>query len=399
LVIVFRDVSDLVKQDLERLNTSKLESVGLLAGGIAHDFNNILLAVLGNLSLAREFAADGAQVQRHVGLAEEAAQRAKALTQQLLTFARGGAPIKRTVWLREVMLNAMELPLRGTSVRCEPEVSADLWPVEVDPAQIGQVISHLVLNAVQAMPQGGLLRVSAANVELSRASGLPLAAGRYVRLAFQDEGQGIPHEHLPKIFDPYFTTKPRGTGLGLSAAYSIVRRHGGHIAVESALGRGTRFEVYLSAASDESPRPQRVDGPVRPGSGRVLVMDDDPAVRQVVRTMLRRLGYRAEEAGHGLEAIRLYQSAREAGDPFDVVILDLTVPGGLGGKEAVARLRAYDPQVKAVVSSGYSDDPVMAHHQEYGFRAVVEKPYRLEDLSRVLAQVMAPPTPEPVLNS
>lgn len=372
----------------EILKIRKLESVGLLAGGIAHDFNNILTAIMGNVSLGKQFADASSKVYGRLEAAEKACHRATELTQQLLTFSKGGAPIKRPVSITELIKESANFALRGSNVRCEFAIQDHLWPVDVDEGQMSQVISNIIINADQAMPQGGIVRVQAENLPVDMDHPLPLRAGHYVRISINDHGVGIPQEHLSKIFDPYFTTKPRGSGLGLATAYAILQKHDGYLAVESAVGMGTTFFLYLPASSQT----MRVASPPAArsyhGSGRILVMDDEEAIRELAGQMLMQLGYAVESACDGTEAIALYSKAKDTGQPFDAVIMDLTIPGGMGGKEAMRRLRELDPQIKAIVSSGYSTDPIMANFRHYGFRGVVVKPYNLDDLSTALHRVL-----------
>ncbi|MBI2059970.1 MAG: PAS domain S-box protein [Nitrospirae bacterium] len=382
-----KDMTQTKRLEGERERVSKLESVGVLAGGIAHDFNNILTAVIGNISVAKREVGDGTDLHAILSEAESASRRAKALTQQLLTFARGGAPVRRVVNLAKPIRSSSELMLSGSSARCEFSVPADLWPAEVDPGQIQQVMQNLVANAVQAMPPGGTVRVSLRNVEASGTVGTGLAPGRYVELGVSDTGSGIAPEHLPKVFDPYFTTKSTGSGLGLAVCHSIVKNHGGHIEIQSEVGRGTTVKVWLPA-TDKIPTPHsRASVEVMRGKGRVLVMDDEAPVRSVAARMLKSLGYEVEVAADGKQAIELYSRHLGNGGSFDVVLMDLTVPGGMGGKEAMARILEINPAVTAVVSSGYSEDPVLAEFKSYGFRGRVAKPYTLEELGRVLHEV------------
>jgi two-component system cell cycle sensor histidine kinase/response regulator CckA len=384
----------------ERLRAAKLESLGVLAGGIAHDFNNFLAAIMGNLSLARLSVAPGTALDEALHEAEQACQRAAGLTRQLLAFAKGGAPVKKKVWLQAGVRESAELATRGSGVQCDVYLAPDLWPVEADEGQIGQVVHNLTLNARQAMPQGGRVVVRAENVLVQRGTdgfawGLPLPDGPYVRIQVQDSGTGIAPEHLPKIFDPYFTTRAGGSGLGLAVVQGIVRRHDGHVAVHSTPGQGTTMSVYLPALPDSvgaalAPAREASEPAPVPGRGRILLMDDDAAVRSLVRRVLQRLGYEVAEAADGAEAVECYRQAHEAGRPFDAVIMDLTVPGRMGGLEAIRHLRELDPAVRAIVSSGYSDDPVMADYARYGFCGVLSKPYRAADLATVLAQVLVP---------
>ncbi|MHB8765060.1 MAG: hybrid sensor histidine kinase/response regulator, partial [Deferrisomatales bacterium] len=390
-VLVFRDVTERRAVQEERLKLDKLDSVGVLAGGIAHDFNNLLTVILNNLALAvrRGPAGDGAsQVLRR---AESAALQARHLSQQLLTFAKGGAPVRAVLALPSVVEEAARFTLSGSKVQCSFTFPEGLWPVEADEGQVTQVVSNLVLNAQQATRGGAPIRVSCENVTLGRGELPPLREGRYLALTVQDRGMGIPREHLRKIFDPYFSTKGTGNGLGLTTAHSIVKNHGGHITVRSEVGSGSTFTVYLPACDAAGVAPTAPADPTVPTGGVVLIMDDEKEVREATGELLEFLGFRAVLAADGGEAVRLYSQALAAGSPFDTVLLDLTVPGGMGGKEAVARLRELDPQVRAVVSSGYSNDPVLADWARHGFAGVLAKPYRAEELSRVLRSVRRAP--------
>jgi PAS domain S-box-containing protein len=390
VVLVFRDVTEKHRTTQELLRASKLESVGLLAGGIAHDFNNILTVILGNISMARVFAPADNSLTTTLAAAEKAAIRATDLTRQLLTFSKGGAPVKKTASLGEIIHETASFVLHGSNVRAQIVIPPDLWPVDVDVGQISQVINNLAINASHAMPEGGTLRIRATNVTFDSPSGGALKAGRYVCISVQDHGTGIPPENLPRIFDPYFTTKKHGSGLGLASSYSIIRKHDGDIRVESEPGRGTVFHIYLPAAEGPVTKaPEPVSAPPAVGRGRVLVMDDEEPIRQLITRMLEPLGYSVTTTADGVEALRKYEDARVKGDPFSAVILDLTVPGGMGGKETIQRLRALDPAVRAIVSSGYSEDPVMARYREFGFCSVVAKPYRLHELSMALREATA----------
>ncbi len=404
-VRVFRDVTNDQRMAAELAKASKLESLGLLAGGIAHDFNNILTAVLGNISLAKMFLASQAErAQTRLDEAERASYRARDLTAQLLTFARGGAPIKQLARLPDLIRESTEFALHGSSVQVRFTLPDDLPAIEVDPVQLSQVINNLVINAVQAQPDGGLLDVwaQARDLEEGHPTGLP--AGRYVKICVEDAGKGIPAENFAKIFDPFFTTKERGSGLGLATTYSIVKNHGGSINFDSIVGHGTIFRVYLpvsaepaaSAAMGLGAEPARDDRvalpdapPPTPGSaGRVLVMDDEEDIRSLASGMLEQLGYECVAAADGVAAVEEFERARVENRPFDALILDLTVPGGFGGLEVLNHLRLLDPEVSAVVSSGYANAPIMADYARHGFRDILAKPYRLADLATVLERVV-----------
>ena len=388
VVLVFRDATEKQKLEEEILKAGKLESVGILAGGIAHDFNNILTAITGNISLAMRDIKPSDAIFRRLVDAESACLRAKELTYQLLTFSKGGAPVKKTVSVSEIIEDSARLALAGSNVRCKISVPDDLLPADVDEGQISQVINNLLINAVEAMPGGGVITVRAENLTAGKGDALPLAYGKYLKISIQDQGTGILPGHLRKIFDPYFTTKQKGSGLGLAICYSIVKKHDGHISVESVLGSGTTFSIYLPASSKEPARKKDSrEEPIR-GEGKILVMDDEAIVRDVTGQILKHLGYDAEFAGDGSEAIELYRKAKESGKPFDLVIMDLTVPGGMGGKEAIHWLIEIDPDVRAIVSSGYSDNLVMSDFRQYGFKGVVAKPYKIQQLALALHNVL-----------
>jgi PAS domain S-box-containing protein len=387
-----RDVTDRKRLEDERLKTSKLESLGVLAGGIAHDFNNILTAILGNISIARTLARDDDPIAKRLTEAEKASLRARDLTQQLLTFAKGGAPIMKPASIAEIVRDSAEFALRGSPTQCDLSIPEGLWPADADEGQISQVIHNLVLNADQAMPEGGTIQVRCENAAMDEDRGeprIPLPPGKYLKISVADHGIGIPEEHLKRIFDPYFTTKRRGSGLGLATAYSVIRNHGGCIAVESRLGVGTTFHVYIPASLNGVPGPE----PVQPhrfiGRGRILVMEDEDVVRDVASDILASLGYEVAVAAEGGEAVELYRRGSESGRPFDAVIMDLTVRGGMGGKEAVRKVLEINPAARVIVSSGYSEDPVMADFRKYGFSGVAVKPYKIDELGAALHRVLA----------
>jgi PAS domain S-box-containing protein len=385
------DVTDRKRMEVEIHRAQKLESLGLLAGGIAHDFNNLLTGILGNISFALqsgEGSADAGEALRDAGVAS---QRARALTQRLLTFAKGGAPVKRPLDVVGLVRASSGLALSGSRTACTVEAPDDLWPVEGDEVQLGQVLSNLILNADQAMPGGGTLVVRCQNALAGGAPPLP-PPGRYVEIAVHDRGTGIAPEHLDKIFDPFFTTKERGRGLGLSTSYSIAKQHSGHITVTSEQGVGTTFTLHLPASSapvEVVPASAPAAAPrAASRQGRILVMDDEESVRRTVQRMLRHLGYEVETAVDGKEAIARYAQELRGGTRFDAVIFDLTIPGGMGGAEAVREVLALDPRAKAIASSGYSNDPVMATHASYGFVCALGKPYELETLAAALQAVL-----------
>jgi PAS domain S-box-containing protein len=365
----------LAEQTQQRLN--RLESLGVLAGGIAHDFNNVLMGIMGNVSLARTEANPELRSEL-LYEAQDATRRAVSLTAQLLTFAKGGAPLKEAVELATLLKEVLDFALNGSAVRLDLDLRVTS-PVEVDPGQVREVIQSLVINALEAMPGGGALKVETG--DLTDANG-----ARFVWIAISDTGVGIGPETMEHIFDPYFTTKPAGTGLGLAVAHSIVAQHGGKITVHSLPDEGTTFQVFLpaSAVVEEASRRQGIGAPTVEKAIKVLIVDDEDMVRTILVRMLERLGYSGVPCASGEEAIRLFREAAGSGEPFDVVITDLTMPGGLGGVETTAALLEIDPNVLVVVSSGYSDDPAIARFRDYGFVASVKKPYTLDALRETL---------------
>jgi len=386
VVMVFRDITDKVRMEAAFLVSQKIESIGILAGGIAHDFNNILTTILGNVSLAKNQVTPEDEIFDLLNEAEMASTRAQTLTRQLLTFAKGGVPVKETASIKDNLIESSLFVLRGSRSSCEFSIAEDLWPAEVDIGQISQVINNIVINANQAMPEGGIIRVAAENLIIDDGQSLPLKPGRYIRISIKDQGVGIAEKHLLNIFDPYFTTKQEGSGIGLATTYSITKRHDGHITVESQLGVGTTFHIYLPASDKIVAEKKEVK--LIKGQGKILVMDDVVALRKIAGRILEKLGYEPEFAKDGAEAIRMYKEAQASEKPYHAVILDLTIPGGMGGKDAVNKLLEIDPEVRAIVSSGYSDDPVLSNFQEYGFKGMMPKPFTSQSLSKVLHDVL-----------
>ncbi len=387
-VLVFRDVTEKHRLETELLKIEKLESVGLLAGGIAHDFNNLLTSIVGNISLAKMHLDPGNTAYDRMTEAENASRRATDLTQQLLTFSRGGAPVRKAASIVDIIAESASFTLSGTNVAPTLCVSEDIWNVDVDAGQMSQVFNNLIINAVHAMPRGGNIFFVVSNVILSEDAPPNLKEGRYARITVRDEGLGIPPAQLDHIFDPYFTTKQSGSGLGLTSVYSIIKRHDGHITVESAPSIGTTFDIYLPASQSAPAQRPASDAKAAAGTGTVLVMDDEPLVRDISGSMLSSLGYNVALARHGAEAIEMYRKALNNGTPYDAIIMDLTIPGAMGGGEAIRELLALDPNVRAIVSSGYSNDPIMANFREYGFKGVMTKPYNLGNLGRTLTEIL-----------
>jgi PAS domain S-box-containing protein len=384
-----RDVTESKRLEEELRKAHKLESLGVLAGGIAHDFNNLLTGIMGNISLAKVMMNPRDKTYRRLDEAEKAVWRARDLTQQLLTFSKGGAPVRKTASIEQIVMDSASFVLRGSNVRCEFAVPEHVWPVEADEGQMSQVINNLIINSDQSMPDGGVIKVRIENLHDGQRDLLTLKEGRYVKISIEDQGVGIQEEYLQKIFDPYFTTKQKGSGLGLATVYSIIKSHDGYIRVDSKVGVGTTFHIYIPA-SENGPQSAggATDAPIE-GSGRILVMDDEEIIREVAVEILEHLGYRVAACCDGAEALEEYRKAEETGDPFTAVIMDLTVPGGMGGKETMKRLLEIDSRVIGIVSSGYSNDPILAHYRDYGFSGVAAKPYNMEELGRELRELLA----------
>ncbi|MHB1419052.1 MAG: hybrid sensor histidine kinase/response regulator [Bacillota bacterium] len=387
--VVIRDITDRKKFENELLKADKLEAMGILAGGIAHDFNNILTVILGNASLTNLYirAGENDKIPEKMNEINEATKQAKKLTQQLLTFAKGGLPVKKIVNARDLIKETSLFSLSGTNVLCRFSIEDNIWPVEVDEGQISQVIHNLIINAVQAMPEGGTIQIKAENTMIDEDLPGP-KFGPYVMITIEDKGIGISEKHLQKIFDPYFTTKQAGSGLGLATSYAIVIKHDGYISVKSQVGIGTTFYIYLPAMPTLNPESNTLERDILMGKGKVLVIDDEEAVGKVAGEMLRGLGYEVHHASSGEEGIKVYKNAWETGSPFVLIIMDLTIPGGIGGKETIKRLMKFNPDIKAIVSSGYSNDPVMANFTQYGFRGIITKPYQLHELSKAVYKVI-----------
>jgi PAS domain S-box-containing protein len=385
LQAIVRDISERKRLEQERLKSEKLQSIGTLAGGIAHDFNNLLQGVFGYISMAKLTHDQKEKSLSMLEQAEKALHQSVSLTSQLLTFSKGGKPLKKAVDLKPLIENAVKFALSGSRVDSVLSFDDDLRPVEADEGQLGQVVQNIVLNAEQAMPLGGRIEIAARNILASSFTGVPAASSAdLVEITVRDQGIGIPPEHLPKIFDPYFTTKEKGSGLGLATTYSIIKNHDGDINVSSVLGKGTTFTVYFPAAGGEAEGAESPADPRIERKGRVLVMDDEELVRKVAYELLTGLGHGVELAAHGGEAVEKYRRAKAAGQPFDVVILDLTIRGGMGGEETMRKLLEIDPGVKAIVSSGYSNDSIVANYRDHGFAAFLKKPYDLTDLQATL---------------
>ena len=391
--VFLRDVTDRKRVEEERLTTGKLESLGTLAGGIAHDLNNLLTVISGNIGLAQIEAPESpANLLSFLSRAGEAAQHAAQLSNQLLTFSKGGTPLKRVVSISDLVTQAAEFSLHGSNLRSDLDIQAGLWRSPVDPAQIEQVINALIINAREAMPGGGIVRVSARNLEIDANSGLPIRPGRYVQVQVADNGRGIQKRLVTKIFDPYFTTKSTGTGLGLSISYSVVKKHGGLLHLERTSADGSTFTFYLPATDSEPPVPEAtLENEIFSfNHQRVLVMDDEAAIRDLTSELLGTLGYKVTTVPDGAEALKKYELAMRTGETFQAVILDATIRGGMGGVATMERLRDLDPNVTAIICSGYSDDAALAEFLTYGFRAALPKPFTRHELANVLQRAFEP---------
>ncbi len=385
------DVTDRVRLEHELQRMDKLESLGTLAGGIAHDFNNMLTGIIGNINLAR-IEDDPERSRELLQEAEQEILQARGLSQQLLTFAKGGAPVRSVQDVAQILQEAVSFALRGSDVSPRFDLPADLWWASVDKGQLSQVFSNIVINADEAMPAGGTISASARNVTFVDPVPYPdLAPGDYVHIDLSDTGTGIAESNLRKIFDPFFSTKRRGSGLGLATSHAIVHKHSGYLGVASRQGVGTTFSIFLPAAPAHPSRPSSETAPLVGGQGRVLVMDDEPAVRQVVIAMLKKLGYDAEAVPDGADALHADAEATAAGRPFNFIIMDLTIPGGMGGEEAAALLRARHTPAQLIASSGYATDPVMAEYRAYNFDGVLAKPYNFAELTSALASLADQP--------
>ncbi len=387
------DISDQKKMETEVVRSRNLQSLATLAGGIAHDFNNLLMAIVGNLSLAKLNTSKNLSAIEYIEEAERVSFLGKNLTQQLLTFSRGGNRVRNIVQLESIVASMAAEILHGKSIRCVYDITPGVFPVEADREQLRQVFENVLRNAKDAMPAGGKISIKIRNVRFAPDDRLPLIQEDYVRISISDEGVGILPEDIPRVFDPYYTTKvmgsEKGVGLGLAISYAIVKQHGGNITLESTKGHGSVFHVDLPAYNREvsADKPTREDRPMKK-TGRILLLDDEPLILEVTRELLNYLGYTAIVVQSGEEAVSLYNRAMQLNEPFDAVILDLAVQGGMGGKEVVRELLRSDPNVKAIISSGYLTDPIVEHYEDYGFAEVLTKPYDADELDRKLRKII-----------
>ena len=389
--VFLRDITERKLMEEERLTTSKLESLGTLAGGIAHDLNNILTVISGNIGLAQIETPDNCEaLLSFLSKAGQAAQHAAQLSNQLLTFSKGGSPLKRVVSTGDLIAQSAEFSLHGSNLRAQLDLPNELWRTAVDPVQIEQVMSALVFNAREAMPDGGIVRILARNIEIDPYSSVPLQPGRYVKITITDNGRGIDPKWMAKIFDPYFTTKPSASGLGLSISYSIVKKHGGVLQLEHTSPRGSMFSFYLPATDAELPAPEPglTNQMFRFNHQRVLVMDDEAAIRDLTSELLATLGYKVTTVPDGVQAVKTFEQAMRRGENFHAVILDATIRGGMGGVATIDHLRNLDPGVTAIICSGYSDEAAVAQFLTYGFSAALPKPFTRHELATVLQRAL-----------
>ncbi len=394
---ILRDITNQKKAEDELFKSEKIESISLLAGGIAHDFNNMLTAILGNISMIRIDLDESHQHSAKLVAAEKAALQARLLTQQLLSFSKGGAPLLEVTTVSEMVEECAQFILRGSKVKCSIEKDDDLWSVDADKGQVSQVVNNLIINANQAMPDGGEIRIRMSNLHVRHAEVPTLRFGDYVCIEVRDEGAGISPQNLNKIFDPYFTTKGKGNGIGLASSYSIITTHKGTITVDSSIGKGSIFRVYLPKSKQLAPgksnpseakKKETAKEKIHRGKGRILVMDDMEAMMIVAGEILTVLGYDVEYSTNGNEAIKAYKAAKDEGNPFDACVFDLTVPGGMGGEEAANILIDYDPNLVAIASSGYTSSNVMSDYKNSAFKAVLPKPYRIKEMSDILHELL-----------
>jgi nitrogen-specific signal transduction histidine kinase/CheY-like chemotaxis protein len=381
------DITERKTMEREQMKIEKLESVGILAGGIAHDFNNILTSIVMNLARAKMSLDSREDLSSMLTDVEDSCRRAKDLTNKLITFSKGGTPVKKIMSIKELLKDSAMFALRGSHIECKFHLPHDLWQVEIDEGQINQVVINLVINATQAMPDGGTIHITAENLYAGAQNIFSLPNSDFIKITVRDEGHGIHKEHMQKIFDPYFTTKKKGSGLGLSSAYSIIKNHSGYIDVQTEPESGTVFYIYLPASRIKSTVNNKENQPLE-GEGYVLLMDDDDTLRTTIRKTLNQIGYKVQLSSNGSEAVELYSKALSSDKPFDAVIMDLTISHGMGGKEAITKLLEIDPKVKAIVSSGYSDDTIMANYRNYGFCGIITKPYEIADLNELLCAVI-----------
>ncbi len=386
-----KKAEEIIKQNYEhKLKADKLESLSILASGIAHDFNNYLATLLGNISLAKMYKDKPEKIDDKLENMESVIHRTKDLTQQLFVFATGGSPDKKQIYINKLINESVNFALSGSSICCHKSLPDNLYAVEVDQGQIAQVVYNIIINAVQAMSEGEAIHVSAENVIIKKQESenlIPLSEGKYVKISIADEGPGIPQKYLRKIYDPFFTTKIEGSGLGLATSYSIVKNHNGCIMVESEEGRGTRFNIFLPAFTQINVI-KNEEKDIIYGSGKVLIMDDDKEVRSFMGEVLITLGYEVLYACDGIEVLDIFMNSKKSNTIIDLVVMDLTISGGMGAISTINKLLKLDPEVKAIVSSGYTNDPAIKSYTDYGFKGSITKPYTIKELSQTIHKAL-----------
>lgn len=391
MIITISDNTEKIRIEEYQLKENKLNSIGILAGGIAHDFNNILSAILGNVSLVKYSLNENDEAMSLILDAEKACNRAKNLTQQLLTFSKGGSPVKEETNIEEIIQESAKFVIRGSNCYCNFIINPDIWSVQVDKGQLSQVIQNIVLNAIQSMPSGGQILIKISNFKRDNENIPGLYHNKYVKISIQDQGIGITEEDLKHIFDPYYTTKETGNGLGLTICYSIIKQHNGIIDVSSEKHKGTNFNIYLPASNQSSSSIKDREAQIEENhpNARILLMDDDSMVRNMVSRILHRFNYQVEYVNEGNQLIDAYKKSLMLDNPFDLIITDLTIQGGMGGREAVEILHRIHPKIKCIVMSGYSNDPVLANYESYGFSARISKPFSINDFITIIQKVLA----------
>jgi len=386
MVLVLHDITEKFKLEKELLKMSKMESLGILAGGIAHDFNNLLTAIIGNIELLKSSDNNKEQLKDIYKNIEKAGNRAVNLTKQLMTFSKGGEPIKAVADIGETLKETSDFILSGTNIQSELNIDKNLWATEIDIGQISQVFNNLIINAIQAMPHGGKIKITAVNLPEIPPE-IPLLQGKYIKISISDNGPGIPKKNLKKIFDPYFTTKKSGTGLGLASSYSIIQRHSGFIKPTSEKNQGTTFTIYLKATDKKIVKQDSGTLKKKIHSGRLLIMDDEQYILDVASKMFKLLGYEVDTSKNGEETLSKFKNALSIDNPYTLFIIDLTIRGGMGGKETIKKLLELDKEITAIVSSGYSDEKILSQYKEYGFKGILLKPYTLKNIEEVLKEI------------
>ncbi len=390
---IFTDITERKQVEEEKLTIQtqiqKLESLGILAGGIAHDFNNLLTGILANINFVAIKMKDDATILERLSVAEKACLHSQDLTKQLLTFSSGGAPVKSVVDPDKLIRESVGFTIRGSNITADFQFTEGLWAIDADEGQINQVISNLSINAMHAMPEGGRLNINAENINVDEKDRLPLKNGAYVKISVEDNGIGISDEYMQKIFDPYFTTKKQGSGLGLAISFSIINKHNGFITANHAPEKGTIFVIYLPASVEQPRHEMPVNDEIMHGHGNILLMDDEEIVSTTAGAILNEFGFDVTLTSDGMETIELYTKMKDSEKPFDLVIMDLTIQGGMGGRETMQKLLEIDPDIKAIVSSGYSSNPIMANFRSYGFMGMLNKPYKVNELVNAINSVLS----------